>query len=59
MLNAAAVLLNAGQVAKCIATMLYLAVAAAIIAVDRAGFAQGPRNFLFNAKETQPAEKHG
>ncbi|MDA7949410.1 MAG: CPBP family intramembrane metalloprotease, partial [Hyphomicrobiaceae bacterium] len=46
MLNAAAVLLNAGQVAKCIATLLYAGVAVSIIAIDRAAFTQGPRNFL-------------
>jgi uncharacterized protein len=49
MLNAAAVLLNAGQVAKCIATVLYAAIAAAIFAVDHAAFAEGPRNFLRSA----------
>jgi uncharacterized protein len=36
MLNAPSVLLNAGQVAKCIATLLYAAIAAAIVAGDRA-----------------------
>ena len=46
MLNAAAVLLNSGQIAKCIATLLYAAVAAAILLADRATFAGGPRNFL-------------
>ena len=46
MLNAAAVLLNAGQVAKCIATVLYAAAAVAVIAVDRGLFAEGPRSFL-------------
>ena len=46
MLNAAAVLLNAGQVAKCIATVLFAAAAAAVIAIDRGLFAQGPRSFL-------------
>jgi len=45
MLNAASVLLNAGQVAKCIATSVYSAIAAGIIAIDRAAFAEGPRNF--------------
>jgi membrane protease YdiL (CAAX protease family) len=46
MLNAAAVLLNAGQVAKCIATLLYSAVAVGLIAGDRALFKEGRRNFL-------------
>jgi membrane protease YdiL (CAAX protease family) len=46
MLNAAAVLLNAGQVAKCIATLLYAIVAAAIIVGDRAMFGEGPRDFV-------------
>jgi membrane protease YdiL (CAAX protease family) len=45
MLNGAAVLLNAGQVAKCIATVLYFVVAAAIVACDRE-FREGPRDFL-------------
>jgi membrane protease YdiL (CAAX protease family) len=45
MLNGAAVLLNAGQVAKCIATVLYFLVAAAIVATDRE-FREGPRDFL-------------
>ncbi len=45
MLNGAAVLLNTGQVAKCIATVLYVIVAIAIVAFDRE-FRKGPRNFL-------------
>jgi len=45
MLNASAVLLNAGQVAKCIATFLYFLVAAAIAAFDRE-FREGPRDFV-------------
>jgi membrane protease YdiL (CAAX protease family) len=45
MLNGSAVLLNAGQVAKCIATVLYTLVAAAIAAFDRE-FREGPRDFL-------------
>jgi membrane protease YdiL (CAAX protease family) len=45
MLNASAVLLNAGQVAKCIATVLYFLVAAAVAASDRE-FREGPRDFL-------------
>jgi membrane protease YdiL (CAAX protease family) len=45
MLNGAAVLVNAGQVAKCIATLLYLAVAVLIVVFDRE-FRAGPRNFL-------------
>jgi|SRR6476646_2346321 len=46
MLNAAAVLLNAGQVAKCIATLLYGAIAVVLIVSDRALFQEGPRNFV-------------
>ena len=46
MLNAASVLLNAGQVAKCIATLLYSAVAVGLVASDRALFREGPCNFL-------------
>jgi hypothetical protein len=46
MLNAGSVLLNAGQVAKCIATLLYAAIAVALIVADRALFKEGPRNFL-------------
>lgn len=46
MLNAASVLLNAGQVAKCIATVLYALIAAGVFVIDRAAFAQGPRSFL-------------
>jgi membrane protease YdiL (CAAX protease family) len=46
MLNAAAVLIAAGQVAKIIATLLYAAIAAALILGDRRLFAEGPRNFL-------------
>jgi membrane protease YdiL (CAAX protease family) len=45
MLNGPAVLLNAGQMAKCIATVLYLLVAAAIVAFDRE-LREGPRDFL-------------
>jgi uncharacterized protein len=45
MLNGSAVLLNAGQVAKCIATVLYVLVAAAIAVSDRE-FREGPRDFL-------------
>jgi membrane protease YdiL (CAAX protease family) len=45
MLNGAAVLLNAGQVAKCIATVLFFLVAAAIAALD-GEFREGPRDFL-------------
>jgi membrane protease YdiL (CAAX protease family) len=46
MLNAPAVLLNAGQVAKCIATLLYAGIAAGLVVGDRKLFAEGPRNFL-------------
>jgi hypothetical protein len=46
MLNAASVLLNAGQVAKCIATLVYSAVAVGLVASDRALFGASSRNFL-------------
>ncbi len=46
MLNAAAVLIAAGPVAKVIATLLYSAIAAALIIGDRRLFGEGPRNFL-------------
>ena len=46
MLNAGSVLINAGQVAKCIATVLYAAIAVALIVANRALFEEGPRNFL-------------
>jgi hypothetical protein len=46
MLNAASVLINAGQVAKIIPTVLYAAIAVALVFGDRRLFAQGPRNFL-------------
>ena len=46
MLNAASVLIAAGQAAKIIATILYAAIAAALIVGDRELFAQGKRNFL-------------
>ena len=55
MLNAAAVLLNAGQVSKCIATLLYAAIAVVIVASDSA-FAEGPRNFLQTAGQRQRAQ---
>lgn len=45
MLNAAMVLPDAGQTAKCIATVLYALVAAAILVLDRPLFAQGPWDF--------------
>jgi hypothetical protein len=46
MLNAASVLVNAGQTAKCIATVLYSLVAVALIVSDRALFGASSRNFL-------------
>ena len=52
MLNAAAVLLNAGQVAKCIATLLYAIVAAAIIVGDRAMFGEGRRDFVHDRPDS-------
>ena len=45
MLNAAAVLIDAGQVAKCIATVLYAIIAALIVAFDGL-FRQGPATFV-------------
>jgi membrane protease YdiL (CAAX protease family) len=45
-LNAAAVLIAAGPVAKVIATLLYAALAAGLIIGDRRLFGEGPRNFL-------------
>jgi membrane protease YdiL (CAAX protease family) len=46
MLNAAAVLIAAGPVAKIIATLLYAAIAVALIIGDSRFFGEGPRNFL-------------
>jgi membrane protease YdiL (CAAX protease family) len=46
MFNAASVLINAGQIAKCIATLVYSAIAIALVLGDQHLFAQGPRNFL-------------
>jgi membrane protease YdiL (CAAX protease family) len=51
MLNAASVLINAGQVAKCIATILYSGIAAGLVLGDRRLFSEGPRNFLFARTE--------
>jgi uncharacterized protein len=51
MLNAASVLINAGQIAKLIATILYGAIAAALILGDRSLFGQGKRNFLTTEAE--------
>jgi len=45
MLNAASVLINAGQIAKLIATIIYGAVAAGLILGDRNLFGEGERNF--------------
>jgi membrane protease YdiL (CAAX protease family) len=56
MLNAASVLLNAGQIAKCIATLLYACIAAGLILGDRKLFAEGPRNFLSKATPVIPAK---
>jgi len=46
MLNAAAVLIAAGQVVKVIATLLYAAIAVALIIGARRLFAKGPRSYL-------------
>lgn len=51
MLNASAVLLSTGQVAKCIATLLYIAVAAAIVLIDRATFTAGPRDLVHGLRD--------
>lgn len=48
MLNAASVLLAAGQAAKCIATLLYAVIAAILIATDPE-FREGPRAFVGGA----------
>jgi hypothetical protein len=52
--NAAAEVLSAGQVAKCIATVVWVAVAVAVIVVDRTTFAGGPRSFVAEA----PSGRH-
>ena len=52
MLNAASVLLDSGQDAKCIASLLYAALAAGLIVLDRGLFAEGPRNFLCDGDDT-------
>jgi hypothetical protein len=57
MLNSAAVLLNAGQVAKCIATLLYAAIAAVIVVIDRALLEEGPGNFVDAAADLTPPAK--
>jgi membrane protease YdiL (CAAX protease family) len=46
MLNAASILIDAGQTAKCIATLLYSGIAVALVLGDHGLFAQAPRNFL-------------
>jgi membrane protease YdiL (CAAX protease family) len=45
-LNGAAVLLSAGQVAKTIASVVYLGIAILVVAKDRRVFGAGPRDFL-------------
>jgi uncharacterized protein len=54
-LNGAAVLLSAGQVAKTIASVIYLLIAVAVVALDRRVFAAGPRNFIAEPAEADPA----
>jgi membrane protease YdiL (CAAX protease family) len=44
--NAAAVLFSVGQVAKCIVTLLYVMVVAAVLVLDRPAFRAGPRDFV-------------
>ena len=56
MLNAASILLNAGQIAKCIATLVYSAIAVALVIGDQSLFAQGPRNFV--STRSPAAEGH-
>ena len=45
-LNAAAILLSAGQAAKTIASCVYLPLAIALVWRDCELFLQGPRNFI-------------
>jgi membrane protease YdiL (CAAX protease family) len=52
MLNAAAVLPNASQVAKVIVTLVYLVIALGLVAFDRTTFGAGPRDFV--ADPAQP-----
>jgi membrane protease YdiL (CAAX protease family) len=54
MANGAAVLVNATQVTKCIVTLVYLAIAVGLVVFDRAGFRQGPRNYLDYGKAGPP-----
>jgi len=49
MLNGMAVLFNATQFTKCIVTVVYVAVAVAIIILDRKAFSDGPRDFVHGA----------
>jgi membrane protease YdiL (CAAX protease family) len=53
MFNAASVLINAAQFAKCIATLLYSAIAVGLVLGDQRLFAQAPRNFLMRRLPTQ------
>jgi hypothetical protein len=52
--NAAAVFPSAGQIAKSIATVFFLAVALVLIVLDRI-FAEGPRDFVHSAPAPAPA----
>lgn len=54
--NGAAELLSAGQVAKCIATVLWAAVAVLVIIFDKTTFAAGPRTFI-GVAEDHPARR--
>jgi membrane protease YdiL (CAAX protease family) len=54
MVNAAGVLPNATQVAKCIVTVLYLVMAAVVIMKDRTVFGAGPRNFVTSNRPAVP-----
>jgi hypothetical protein len=47
------VLINAAQFAKCIATLLYSAIAVGLVLGDQRLFAQAPRNFLMRRLPTQ------
>jgi uncharacterized protein len=58
-LNASAVLLNAGQVAKCIATLFFAGIAAGLIAFDRRQFGSGPRIFFRVAPRPQNEHRRG
>jgi uncharacterized protein len=57
MINAAAVLLNTGQVAKCITTILYAIVAVVIVVIDRLTFWKGPHDFVHGNANLQQTKR--